>query len=119
VTNAHFRRYSAGQLRARLESSGFRVEQIGYMFAGLIPPKLVMRWLEMAGVEFGNASVEAGRRSFLLVLAYRWFRMEAALAVRFARNVAIWVICGGCGQAIATQLTATLLGSLSVWRVEK
>ena len=85
VTNAHFRRYSVVQLRARLESSGFRVEQIGYMFAGLIPPKLVMRWLEMAGVDLGNASVEAGRRLFLSELAYRWFRMEAALAVRFAR----------------------------------
>jgi SAM-dependent methyltransferase len=85
VTNAHFRRYSARQLRARLESSGFRVDQIGYMFAGLVPPKLVMRWLEMAGVDLGNASFEAGRRSSLSGLAYRWFIMEAALAVRFAR----------------------------------
>jgi len=85
VTNAHFRRYSARQLRARLESSGFRVEQIGYMFAGLVPPKLMMRWLEMAGVDLGNASVEAGGRSLLSELAYGWFRMEAALAVRFAR----------------------------------
>jgi SAM-dependent methyltransferase len=85
VTNAHFRRYSARQLRARLESSGFRVEQIGYMFAGLVPPKLVMRWLEMAGVDLGNASIEAGRRSFLSELAYRWFRMEATLAARLAR----------------------------------
>ena len=85
VTNAHFRRYSAKQLRARLESSGFRVDQIGYMFAGLVPPKLVMRWLEMAGVDLGNSSVDAGRRSFVSELAYRWFSMEAALAVRLAR----------------------------------
>ena len=85
VTNAHFRRYSAKQLRGRLESSGFKVDQIGYMFAGLVPPKLVMRWLEMAGVDIGSKSVEAGRRSFLSKLAYLWFSMEAAIAVRFAR----------------------------------
>jgi SAM-dependent methyltransferase len=85
VINAHFRRYSAKLLRARLESSGFKVEQIGYMFAGLVPPKLVMRGLEMAGVDLGNAPVEAGRRTFLSELAYRWFSMEAAVAVRFAR----------------------------------
>jgi SAM-dependent methyltransferase len=85
VTNAHYRRYSAKQLRARLESSGFKVDQIGYMFAGLVPPKLVMRWLEMAGIDVGSTSVEAGRRSLLSELAYRWFSMEAAIAARFAR----------------------------------
>jgi SAM-dependent methyltransferase len=85
VTNAHFRRYTAKQLRKRLESSGFRVDQIGYMFAGLVPPKLVMRGLEMAGVDLGDPSVEAGRRSFLSEIAYRWFSGEAALAVRSTR----------------------------------
>jgi SAM-dependent methyltransferase len=80
--NSHFRRYSARQLRERLDAAGFRVDQIGYMFAGLVLPKLVMRGLEMAGFDPGAPSVEDP--STLSNLAFRWFSAEAAVARRSA-----------------------------------
>ena len=104
VTNAHFRRYSAKQLRARLESSGFRVEQIGYMFAGLVPPKLVMRWLEMAGVDLGRF----GRsRPSIVPLRARLPLVPhgGGDSCSICPNVAVWVVCGGGSKTIATRVT--------------
>ncbi len=101
VTNAHFRRYSAKQLRGRLESSGFKVDQIGYMFAGLVPPKLVMRWLEMAGVDVGSTS-SRGRRSIVPLRArIPLVQHGSGDSCSICPNVAIWVICGGGSQTVA------------------
>ncbi len=85
VTNSHFRRYSARQVRWLLESSGFEVEQFGYMFAGLVLPKLIVRWLELMGFNLEKASVEIDPSSLLSRIAYRWFSMESAVAIRSNR----------------------------------
>lgn len=81
-TNAHFRRYRAREVRDLLRGAGFEVDQLGYMFAGLILPKLMFRWLEKVGVDSKDGSIRSGQGPLMSRVAFRWFSWEAALALK-------------------------------------
>ncbi len=82
VLNAHFRRYRVGEVRRLLSDAGLEVTQAGYMFAGLVIPKLISRFLERFGRDASSSAVKMVGMSRLNTLAYRWFHAEARIAQR-------------------------------------
>jgi 2-polyprenyl-3-methyl-5-hydroxy-6-metoxy-1,4-benzoquinol methylase len=61
----HFRRYSADALRSELESAGFEIVTIRYLFSFLVPLAWVLRVLpERIGLRMKNKSIERGRKQF-------------------------------------------------------
>lgn len=78
--NNHFRRYNRSELKRVLTQNGFEVGQCGYMFAGLVLPKLVLAWLgKLTERSPGHGRVPG---SLMSALAERWFRLEMRLAIR-------------------------------------
>jgi SAM-dependent methyltransferase len=57
--NEHYRRYDRRALRGVLESAGFEVEVLRYVFAWTVAPLLVRRWLSPAGGK-GHLAADAG-----------------------------------------------------------
>jgi len=84
-SNAHYRRYTASELGSLLKGCGLAVEQLGYMFAGLVIPKLLVRIAEKVGFRASNAVVTMRRETLLSRLSYRWFSAEASIALRRSR----------------------------------
>lgn len=84
VINQHHRRYTSRSLRKVLEDSGLTVQVCGYMFAGLVIPKLLSRWLERLT---GNALQQGGllTEGAVARLAEKWFKVELWWAVRSRR----------------------------------
>ncbi len=55
----HFRRYSRGDLTAKLRRAGFEVTESGYFFASLLGPRLLLKWLGRdAGGDVGRGAVK-------------------------------------------------------------
>jgi SAM-dependent methyltransferase len=83
--NAHFRRYRVSEVRRLLSGEGLDVTQSGYLFAGLVIPKLISRFLERFGQETSSSAVKMANMSRLNTVAYRWFDTEARLGRRRPR----------------------------------
>lgn len=77
--NQHFRRYTKQRLRAALERGGFEVNRCGYVFFGLIGPKILAKVAERIRDSDGVAipSTPLNRA------ALSYFRWEHRLAGRF------------------------------------
>jgi SAM-dependent methyltransferase len=77
--NAHFRRYRLEQVTQLLVGADLTVLQAGYMFAGLVLPKLISRLLESFGQETSASAVKTANMSWLNNVAYQWFDTEARI----------------------------------------
>lgn len=79
--NQHFRRYTKRRLLTALEGGGLQVDRSGYIFFGLIAPKIIAKGMERLrnddGVGVPSAPLNRG------ALAY--FRWEHRLASRFGK----------------------------------
>lgn len=76
--NHHFRRYTAHRLREALSVGGVRVERCGYLFFGLIGPKLAaLVWERLAGRDGVGSPPDT-----LNQIALSYFRFEHGLAAR-------------------------------------
>lgn len=75
VINAHFRRYTARSLRQELKRGGLEVVRIGYLFMGLVGPKLIQRELERRrGPMHGEPNLRL--RPWVNRIALTWFLFE-------------------------------------------
>lgn len=79
--NKHHRRYTARSVSRVLGQAGLQVERCGYLFAGLVPPKLVLRiWERLTSrpPEHGGFSTDG----VLAWLSEKWFSTELGFALR-------------------------------------
>lgn len=77
--NQHFRRYTRKRLQAALERGGLDVKRCGYIFFGLIGPKILAK----GGEKFRDSDGVAMPSGYLNGTALAYFRWEHRLAARF------------------------------------
>lgn len=78
--NRHYRRYTRRRLRDGMEGAGFVVERVGYLFAGLLPPKAIVLSIEKRKSRSVAIADVPGRVVNRIATAF--FRAEVELAVR-------------------------------------
>lgn len=82
----HFKRYNSADLRAELESCGFEVVSVRYLFSFLVPLAWVLRVLpERIGLSSREKSIEASRQHFGLVNKLSLFFKSLSRAERWLR----------------------------------
>ena len=79
-TNMHYRRYTARRLRAALAVSGLEVKRIGYVFAALTLPKLLLSTWERISGKQAPAGTEVGGSANSIAASY--FELETHVAKR-------------------------------------
>jgi SAM-dependent methyltransferase len=79
-TNMHYRRYTAKRLRSALESSDLEVLRVGYVFAGLTLPKIMLSAWERLSGNSAPAGTEVGGSAN--AMAARYFEFETRFAKR-------------------------------------
>lgn len=78
--NRHYRRYIRHRLKDGMEGAGFVVERVGYLFAGLLPPKAVVLSIEKC--RSGSVAIADVPNRVVNRIATAFFRAEVEIAVR-------------------------------------
>lgn len=84
----HFRRYSSGQLRRRLEQVGLQVNTAGYFFSGLLPIRVMQVMAERLVPSREDAATGLrgySRGSAVTNLMHRALVVDASIALRLRR----------------------------------
>lgn len=81
-TNLHYRRYTKRSLARALRAAGFEVDRLGYVFMGLLPPKIILTVLER--ITKREAPTGTGVNGLANKLASMYFRAETRLALKGA-----------------------------------
>jgi SAM-dependent methyltransferase len=79
--NRHYRRYRRNDLLELAAECKLEVIRCGYMFTGLVLPKLLISLLERIGRTESTANSHTQPNAFLARIAYRWFGIESKLAL--------------------------------------